>query len=597
MMQERHTYEMGVIGNCAYLALVDRGARVVWLCFPHFDSSFVFGRLLDPDRGGEFSIGGYGETKASRQYYVTNTNVLVTELETAEGTIRVTDCAPRFAHYGRFFRPLMLVRKIEPLRGNPRVRVFCRPRGDYGAFEPEAQKASNHLRYQYGSGVLRLTTNVSLSYITDEKLFVLDEPKHLILTWGIPIEDTIERTAEDYIGQTIAYWRTWVRHCSIGRFYQKDVVRSALVLKVHQFEDTGAIVAASTTSLPEAPGSGRNWDYRYCWIRDTFYTLNALSRISQFEEMQAFANFIENIAAEAATRDHYPPVVRINGDFIIPERMLELKGYDGHNQVRVGNQAHSHIQNDVYGQMILAILQLYIDERFQHQLKSTAKRIIMILLERIARTIDEPDATLWEFRTSAHRHVYTSLFHWVGAKAATKIGRHLGDADILRLGTKLVGKSARNVEECYNRDLHAYAQSPGSANMDASSLHLITTHFLDPTSERAKLHLHEIERQLKTPEGLIFRYRHADDFGKPETTFLVCAFWYVESLAAMGAIEEALRLLDRLLGYSNHLGLFSEDVEARSGSQWGNFPQMYSHVGLMNAVFRIASRVDYPEFF
>lgn len=594
-MESRHQYKMGIVGNCAYLAYIDTSGRVVWLCWPRPDSSFAFGHLLDHDKGGELSLMGMNKTESLGQRYIRNTNVLETDIETDDGAFRITDCAPRFILYERNFKPLIFVRKIEPLRGNPRIKVICRPRADYGQQTPRIYQESNHIRYDFGIERIRLNANIPLSYIGSEQPFVLNETKYIVVTWGVPLEAPLEATAEEYLRETIAYWRSWVRQCAIGPFYQTEIIRSGLVLKLHQYEDTGAIIASGTTSLPEYPNTGRNWDYRYCWLRDAYYTLNALNHLSQFDEMQRFAQFIENIAANELSR--LPPVVKIDGTLEIPERFIELAGYDGTNSVRVGNQAFSHIQNDVYGQIVFATLHLYIDERLALPVKGTARHLILLLLNKIDATLDECDATLWEFRGRSMRHCYTSLFHWVGAKAAAKIARHIGDRDMLRLATRLISRSAKKVEECFDPSIGAYAQEPGSRNMDASLLQLITLQFLDPRSDRARSHLAALEAQLKTPDGLFYRYIHQDDFGTPKSTFLVCSFWYVEALALMGNVNDAIKHLDKLLQFTNHLGLLSEDVESSTGSQWGNFPQTYSHVGLMNAIFRITSEMRHPEFF
>lgn len=592
---QRHEYRMGIVGNCSYMAHVDLSGSVVWLCWPRFDSSPVFQRLLDPEGPSVFSVLPSKTALNRRQRYLPNTNVLETTIDTEEGSFRITDCAPRFFQHDRFFKPLALIRKVEPVAGAPRIKVTCFPTGDYGKFLPEVSQESNHIRFDLAGDRVRLNTNISLSYVLNDQYFVLNETKYLVLTWGRPFEAPLERTAESYLKETVRYWQDWVRQCSIGRFYQRHVIRSALTLKLHQYEDTGAIIASATTSLPEAPGTGRNWDYRYCWLRDAYYTLTAFSRISQFEEMQKFAHFIENIAAKDLQR--YPPVVAVDGTLEMPERILALSGYDGSDQVRIGNQAALHVQNDVYGQMIYALLQLHVDERFLLGVRQTSKELIMKLLGKIEATLTEPDATLWEFRGTAMRHGYTYLFHWVGGKAAAKIAHHTGDKQMLRAATRLIARSASHLEKCYNAELQAYAQAPGSSNMDASLLQLITLYFIDPKSERAAKHLEAIEKSLKTPEGLLYRYTHADDFGKPKTTFLLCAFWYVEALAVMGRVGDALKVLENLLTFSNHLGLFSEDVEAVTGGQWGNFPQTYSHVGLMNAVMRITDNIDYPDFF
>ena len=283
----KHTYDMGLIGNCAFLGLIGTDTAVRWLCWPRFDSSFVFGSLLDEDKGGEYSIRpAAGGSFESSQYYEANTNVLCTEIATADGRYRVTDFAPRFAQYERYYKPLMLIRKVEPLDGTPRVRVACRPMGQYGELELTRRRSSNHIAFLGLEEEIRLTTNIPLTYILDEEDFVLNETKYLVLTYGAPLEAPLESTAEQFLRNTEDYWRKWVKSTSIGTFHQSEVIRSALALKIHQYEDTGAIIAASTTSLPEAPGSTRNWDYRYCWMRDTFYILTAFNSIGHFEEME-----------------------------------------------------------------------------------------------------------------------------------------------------------------------------------------------------------------------------------------------------------------------------------------------------------------------
>jgi len=591
----RHTYDMGIVGNCTFIAHVDTVSRVRWLCLPRFDSSSLFGHLLDPERGGELTVTGIDAAPGNQQY-VSNTNVLVTTVRTGDGAFRVTDCAPRFVHYGRVNRPAMLVRKIEPLASAPRIKLVCRPRGAYGAVEPRITPQSNHVRYELGDEVVRLNTDIPISYVVDERSFVLAEPAYMILTWGVRLEGTLVTAAEEHIQRTIEYWQRWVQGCAIGRFYQRDVIRSALVLKLHQYEDTGAIIASSTTGLPESPGSGRTWDYRYCWLRDAHFCLTAFNHLGQFEEMKRFASFIENIAA-SAPHNRYPPVVAIDGALELPERVVALRGYDGIGPIRIGNAAYQQVQNDIYGQIIFALLQLYVDERFPRQPRATSRQLISTLLRIIEETLGDPDSSLWEFRGIRRRHCYTALCHWVGAKSAQKIARALGDDELRRAATRLTTRAESLVEACYDSGRGAYMQEAGSSYHDASTLQLITLHYLDPRSERAARHLESLEHDLLAEGGLVHRYTHADDFGKPSAAFLVCSFWYVEALAAMGRLEAALTELEHLRGYANHLGLFSEDVDPATGSQWGNFPQAYSHVGLINAVLRISSKIDYPEFY
>lgn len=592
---KKHTYNFGVIGNCAYMAHINKTANVVWLCWPQFDSSFIFGSLVDDEKGGEFSVLPHSEDFEVTQKYIDNTNVLSTTFETSEGKFRVVDFAPRFYQYERNYKPQMLIRKIEPLSGSPRVKINCSPVGKYGELVPEIFQGSSHIRYMGLEQQVRLTTNIPLNFIIDKASFVLNEPKYLVLTWGIPLEAPLEETSEEFLRKTLKHWQDWVKTTSIGTFYQEQIIRSALCLKIHQFEDTGAIIAAGTTSLPESPGSGRNWDYRYCWLRDTYYILNAFQNVGHFEELERYFHFIENITINE--EDKYQPLYSITGRKDLEEKILPLSGYMQNNSpVRVGNQAYTHIQNDVYGQVLVALLPLYVDVRFSEGGKYYSQRLISHTLKKIEDTMNEPDAGLWEFRNFAQEHCYTYLFHWAGACSAYKIGKFFNNDKIMNQASRLIKMAEEKIEACYRPDLGYYSQAVGNSNLDASCLQLITMNYLDPNSEKAKTHLRKLEEGLKTPEGLFYRYKHADDFGEPETTFLICAYWYVEALACVGRLDDAIREFEKLLKFQNHLGLLSEDVDAKNGSQWGNFPQAYSHVGQLNAAFRISKKLDLPNF-
>jgi GH15 family glucan-1,4-alpha-glucosidase len=395
--------------------------------------------------------------------------------------------------------------------------------------------------------------------------------------------------------ETIAYWRLWIKHSSIAAFYQPFVIRSALVLKIHQYEDTGAIIAASTTSLPESPGSTRNWDYRYCWLRDSHYVLTSLNHIGHFEEMERYFNYLSDISHAEDIR--YQPLYGIAGEREITEHTLDhLEGYKGEQPIRIGNQAYEHIQNDIYGQVLISMLPLYTDHRFVFSERSDSVRWIESVLSKIERTIDEKDAGIWEFRNIANVHCYSNLFQWAGAQAALKMAKTIGNEDFEKRANVLIDKAAAHIEACYDPERKVYTNAVGSPHLDASTLQLIMMNYLDPASDRAKDHLIALEKELKTEDGLFYRYLHADDFGKPKTTFLICAFWYVEALACVGRTDEAIKEFENIIKYCNHLLLFSEDVDAKTGSQWGNFPQAYSHVGLMNAAYRIAIKLDRPIF-
>ncbi len=591
---ERHTYQTGIIGNCAFLAHINKNTNVDWLCWPRFDSSFVFGGLLDDEKGGEFSIRPQGEY-STKQYYLENTNILCTEVSNPEGTYRITDYAPRFRQYDRYYKPLMLIRKIEIVEGNPRIKVKCRPVYDYGERTFKSSRGSNHILFESGEENMQLSTNISISYLEDDRYFALNEPKYLILTFGYRLEATIEQTAADFLLKTKLYWRTWIKHSTIAGFHQDLVIRSALVLKIHQYEDTGAIIASSTTSLPEFPGSTRNWDYRFCWMRDSYYVITSLNHIGHFEEMEKYFSYITDISFHNDTR--YQPLFGIAGERVLTERILEgIHGYMGEQPVRVGNQAFEHIQNDIYGQVLISMLPLYNDSRFVYSERQDSLEWLNYLLLKIENTIDEKDAGIWEFRNIANIHCYTNLFQWAGAKAALKMATSIGDAVCQQRAQVLIDKATVHIEACYDPVRKVYTHAVDSPFLDASTLQLILMNYIDPASQKAKDHLIELEKELKAENGLFYRYKHSDDFGKPKATFLICAFWYVEALACVGRLDDAIREFEELIQYGNHLQLFSEDVDETNGSQWGNFPQAYSHVGLMNAAHRIAIKLDRPIF-
>lgn len=593
VMKQRHQYTMGIVGNCSYMTHINTRGDISWMCWPRFDSSFIFGSLLDDQQGGEFSIRPE-DIKSTQQYYLENTNILCTEVTSAEGKFRITDFAPRFRLFERYFKPLMLIRKIEPLESHPRIRIRCNPVTGYGKKALKAIPGSNHVDYYGSDQSLRLTSNCSINLILENRYFVLNETKYLVLTYGSPLEAPLQYTCEEFLQKTMFYWRNWVINTSIGDMYQKQVIRSALTLKLHQYEDTGAIIASATTSLPESPGSGRTWDYRYCWLRDAYYILQAFNNIGHFEEMEHYFHFIANVSGNEPGR--FQPLYGITGERDLRERELPLKGYLGNQPVRIGNQASEHIQNDVYGQVLMSLLPLYTDARFSFQDRKELIGWTTQLLERIEQVIDEEDAGLWEFRDMAFKHCYTNLFHWAGGHAARKIAVHVGQDKLIVRAQELVARAAANIEACYDPDRQVYTHAVGSPHLDASTLQLIMMGYLAPSSERARAHLRLVEKELSAPKGLFYRYTHEDDFGKPKATFLITAFWYVEALACVGRIAEAMEKFESLLGFSNHLGLFSEDVSPGDGSQWGNFPQAYSHVGLMNAAYRIAKRVDRPAF-
>lgn len=577
-----------MIGNGSYQALVDDHARVTWLCWPRFDSDFVFGSLLDEERGGVFSIEPTETAVKPTQAYVGHSAVVRTEFHMESGSFEVTDFAPRFEQYGRFFKPNMLVRRVRPLQGQPRVVVTCDPVCDEGRTRPTAHAASNHIQWDLAGEKLRLTTNVPLTYVQESRPFLVGQDVYFVLTHGAPLEAPLEETCEHFLRETLRYWESWVRRLSLPGEFQDAVVRSAVTLKIHQYADTGAITAAATTSLPEADGEGRNWDYRYCWVRDACFTVNALVRLGHFEELEGLIGYLENVGAGEERK--IQPVYGISGRHELPERELpHLTGYRGNKPVRVGNGAWHQVQHDVYGEMVLALAPLFFDLRFSERAHRRRTGLVARLLDRIEATVDEPDVGLWEKRDEPRIHTFTQLMHWVGARIAARVASDAGDEAEAARARSLMAKAGAHIESAWRPNLGFYADATDTDHPDASLFMLVNLGYLEPDHARAALHVERTHARLQAgADHLISRYLHDDGLGATTASFTLCGWWYVEALARLGEQDQARRIFEALLGHGNHVGLMSEDIDPRSGEQWGNFPQCYSHVGLINAAFALA---------
>ena len=587
-MNKAHRYNLAITGNCHYIAYVGHDSSVDWMCWPYMDSSFVFGSILDKEKGGSFKITPCAP-HTTKQKYIENTAVIVTSFCCEDGEFDVIDFAPRFQIHDRYHKPLQFLRKIRRVKGQPRIKIVCDPRGDYGELTPEVSVGSNHISFTNLHYPLRLTTNAAKSYIVEKRDFTLTEDIYMVLSGGSPFEASLKETFEEFFYKTIRYWRSWVKDTYIPNLFQKEIIRSAITIKLHQFEDTGAIIASGTTSLPEYPGSGRNWDYRYCWLRDSYFSLGALNSLGHFEEAEKYLHFIHNILYDIA---HLQPVYRINGEAEMPEREVPLKGYQGNGPVRVGNAAYYQKQYDSFGQVILSLLPLYMDERIIHREQMLSLETITTLLKEIEVRMDEPDAGIWEFRGKRQKHVETYIFHWAGAKAGLKIARHYKDHDLEDLATRILEHATVNIEKCWDPKAECYMSDQTLTYYDASAFLLITLNYLTADNPRTLKHFKRLEKELLSEEGMMYRYKAPDDFGDTHATFLICTYWYIESLVCMGYLEDAEKTLKNIIVHANHVGLLSEDLSSHDGGQWGNFPQTYSHVGLINSVCRLARKRD-----
>ena len=578
--------DLGLIGNCQLSALVSRHGEIVWSCMPRFDSPPVFGALLDPD-GGRFAIGPV-ERRAGSQRYLPNTNVLETRFEGPDGAFRIIDFAPRFIQYERSFRPTKLIRIVEPLSGTPRVRVSCEPVLGWSRARPDREYGSHHIAYRGYDTHLRLTTDAPLSYLNDEP-WALTERKHFVLSWGAPVEEPILPLCDRFLRETTRYWQVWVKHCEIPSIFQEEVIRSALALKLHCFEDTGAIVAAHTTSIPEAPGSGRTWDYRYCWLRDAFYTLGAFRLLGHFEEREQFLHYLLNVASSSLDLD-LAPLYAIDGKLCPAEQVLDnWAGFRGERPVRIGNGAATHRQNDVFGEMVLALTPAFLDARFREHVTPPTLELVLRLARRAIDIAGKPDAGIWEYRNNWRPQTFSTLMCWAAADRAGRIAkRHRPEAsDELaaaanRIRADLLDKAVDPARRCLTADYHG-------TEVDAALLQAVTLNLLPPDDVRMTSTIDCIQDDLDHT-GWLRRYRTNDDFGVPSVAFTLCTFWLVEALARVGRVDEARKVMEQVRTIGAPLGLLSEDVDPCSGVMWGNFPQAYSHVGLIHGAFAIAPR-------
>jgi len=589
-MPDAPTLDLGVVGNGRTAALLDTKGRLVWWCYPRFDGDPVFSRLLAGDEEKGFTdvvLDGLTEIETA---YVRNTATIETIMRSRDGSsIRITDFAPRYKNLGRIYRPPQLIRIIEPLSGYPRISIRFRPTHNHGEEMRHCESGSNHIRYHSGHffNAIRLTTDAPLSYVEKETPFVLTHPVHLVFGADESFPDDLRTACRELNERTIAYWHEWVQYLSIGYDWQDEVIRAAITLKLCNFEETGAIVAALTTSIPESPHSGRNWDYRACWLRDAFFVVQALNHLGATRTMEEFIGFVLSIAAGDVTE--LRPVYGIVPSDALTERVAEnLKGYDGHGLVRIGNAAADQVQHDAYGSVILAAVPMFFDRRLPHP----ASPALFPLLERLGAKCAElalmPDAGIWEYRGRARVHTYSAAMCWAGVNRVAAIARHLKLDARAAHWSEISDRLERDIlAAAWNPKLNAFTAAFESDDLDASALLLADLGLVEASDPRFTGTVDAIERHLMRGNH-VMRYAAADDFGEPETAFLVCRFWLADARWRQGRKEEARDLFRDALRYRNHFGLLSEDVHPATGALWGNFPQTYSLAGLILTAKRLS---------
>lgn len=560
--------DLAIIGNGSFQALLDSQARVRWLCWPRFDSSFVLGALLDAEKGGEFSVLPVESGFTCQQRYTEGTAILETVWSRPGESFSVTDFAPRTMGEAGIQRPRRLIRRIRPIEGTPTLRYRAHLVSDYG-------------RSQLAPACVHMEQSEAME---SGQEFVLREDRYVVLSWDSALDEPLAPACETLLAETRAYWLQWGRGLKLPKQYSEEVLRSAITLKLHQYEDTGALTAAATTSIPEHAGSGRNWDYRFCWPRDSYFTVDALHSLGSSEESEGFADFLRLVADKEET---FQPLYGIGGESELEEEILEhLAGYLGDGPVRVGNQAYRQAQHDIYGEMLAALEPVYLSSP-----RPELRSLLIRLADAIESNFEEPDAGLWEKRNEPARHSFSLLMHWMGARSLHTIGTTLDDASLASRGKELQERARLCLDqECWNEEGGFYAETVGGSQADASLLFMISIGYLAKEHPRAASHLDALCERLRGAEGLFRRYVHDDGLGETHSSFTVCTLWYAEALAHLGKSEESRAVLDAVLARCNHLGLLSEDIDPVDNSLWGNFPQTYSHVGIIRCALALSRR-------
>jgi GH15 family glucan-1,4-alpha-glucosidase len=578
--------DLAVIGNGRTAALLEPASRLVWWCYPRFDGDPIFSRLLAGDEEKGFCDIVLDNMADFSSDYERNTAIVSTVLtDRHNASVKITDFAPRFRQYDRIFRPPQLIRIIEPVAGLPRISIRVRPTSEYGQPITDRSVGSNHISYRGRNVVMRLTTDGPLAYIEREAAFVLTRPIYMVLGPDETLPADIGTTCREFANRTRNYWMEWVRRLSIAYDWQEAIIRAAIALKLSNFEETGGIVAALTTSIPEAPGSGRTWDYRYCWLRDAYFVVKALNRLGATQTMEDFISFILGIASQDVVKPVYSVVPSDPMDETIA---ANLKGYRNDGPVRIGNAAESQIQHDTFGSIILAAMPMFFDRRLPRRGDEGLFHLLEGLGHKAAKMAFTPDAGIWEYRGRARIHTYSAAMCWAGCSRLAAIASHLGIEERAHAWSETAHSIQHTLlEQAWNEKRGAFTAGFGADELDASVLLLPEIGLLETEDPRFHRTVDAIERELLRGRH-VMRYASEDDFGLPESAFLICRFWLIDAWWWMGRHEAARDLFVDALGYRNRYGLLAEDIHPQTGQLWGNFPQTYSMAGLILTAMRLS---------
>ena len=586
-------YHYGIIGNCFSGALVSRDGSIDWCCLPRFDSPFVFAKLLDEKSGGSFGI-DVDRRYTIEQSYIKHTNVLRTVFTSRKAAFEVLDFMPRYHRMDaldRYYCPPDIIRVFRPLYGTPKLRLKYDPRLYYAEHKTITEPADGYIKSYTEDGAYEscyLYSSFPHMAIIDGEELTLDEDHFVLVSYHQKILPPSIQDAILHLEKTKVYWLDWVARTKTPTLYIEQVIRSALALKLLTFQPTGAVLAALTTSLPETIGEERNWDYRFCWIRDASMTISVFTELGHESSVLRFVHYILSLISYKDQKMQIMYDVRGNAE--LTERTLEqFAGYLDSKPVRIGNAAYEQKQNDMYGILLDVISRSILAFERHEDTLDRVWTIVRMLVRNVEHHWRGPDRGIWEIRGSEEHFVFSKVLCWVALDRGVKIATYLNQTEYIDEWTALRDEIHADVMlNGWNEEVGAFTQAYGNKHLDAANLLLESYGFIEASDKKYISTVHKT-REALCNGSLMYRYKNEDDFGLPKSAFTVCSFWMIEALYRIGEPADATAMFNQLLGYSNHLGLFSEDLDFETKRLLGNFPQAYSHLALISAAVTISS--------
>ena len=588
----------GVIGNCRSAALISDKGSIDWCCLPDFDSPSIFARLIDNEKGGSFSI-VTDDKYIIKQKYIIWTNVLCTEFKSDQGTFEVIDFMPRYKLTDNgYFAPAEIYRYIKYISGTPVFKVKYCPVFNYAMEEvsnvTEDSSIKTYSRLK-PNDCIYLYSSLNFNDILDSKEIELTQHQFLLLSHNQKLIDIDIKRVYIEFQRTKVYWLNWTNRSRKYEKYNEEILRSLLVLKTMSYQPTGAVLAALTTSIPETIGEVRNWDYRFCWLRDASMSIETLLKMGHYNSAQSFMGYLKGILKSKS--DSFQVIYGIRGEHGLNETELShLSGYENSKPVRIGNAAYSQRQNDVFGYLLNVIHQYY--EFFPGTLDEIED--IWEIVRNISWTVsthwEKPDKGIWEIRNYESHFVFSKVMSWVAMDRAAKIAQLLNKYYYEETWRGIANDIKEDVlKNGWNTDLQTFTQTYSNSDLDASLLLMAEYGFIPASDIRYQKTVMAVKNALLY-NGLVYRYINADDFGKPASSFTICTFWLIQALFRIGMKEEAKSIFENLLSYGNHLGLFSEDIDFTTKRLLGNFPQAYSHLALINTASLFSPEKFVPKY-